>query len=134
MRARARLCVCVCVLARQSSTESRKIAVGDGRASWGWFLAYKERLGTQGPRPGRQKTYELRRTMALEMPLAVLKRRTPGGWCLPVLLRKTGKKRKKCEGEGNRILVRIRAGFLLFQRHLAMAGIGILVGSSGNGG
>ena len=72
MRARARLCVCVCVLARQSSTESRKIAVGDGRASRGWFLAYKERLGTQGPRPGRQKTYELRRTMALEMPLSVM--------------------------------------------------------------
>ena len=95
MRARARLCVCVCVLARQSSTESRKIAVGDGRASRGWFLAYKERLGTQGPRPGRQKTYELRRTMALEMPLAVLKRRTPGGWCLPVLLRKTGKNARK---------------------------------------
>ena len=68
-----------------------------------------------------------------KIPFAVLKRRTPGGWCLPVLLAKQAKK-EKCEGEGNRILVRIRAGFLLFQRHLAMAGIGILVGSSGNGG
>ena len=62
----------MCVLARQSSTESWEIAVGDCRAWRGLFLAYKERLGTQGPRPGRQKTHELRRTMALEMPLLMV--------------------------------------------------------------
>ena len=63
----ARASALVCVLARQSSTESWKIAVGDCRAWRGCFLAYTERLGTQGPRPRRQKNYKLRRTMALEM-------------------------------------------------------------------
>ena len=34
-----------------------------------------------------------------KIPFVVLKRRTPGGWCLPVLLRKTGKSKSARETE-----------------------------------